>query len=201
MRSCLQVSKRVALPYSARVQRENTGRSKLVAESLELHAEGLRRFVARRVPASAVDDVLQSAALRALGAAESLRQSERVLAWLFQIHRRTIADLFRVQFRDGAIREGLQVDLEPSSTPHELCDCSVVQASRLPKNQAEVIQLIDGGENTLEEAAEILGITKNNAAVRLHRARKALREAMLSHCGVTNAKECVDCRCVSDGCC
>jgi RNA polymerase sigma-70 factor (ECF subfamily) len=54
---------------------------------------------------------------------------------------------------------------------------------------------------SLIEAAARLDITHNNATVRLHRARKALRDAMEAHCGVTDPQACAACRCVDDACC
>ena len=89
----------------------------------------------------------------------------------------------------------------PVAEVDERCDCSVAQAKSLSPNYASVLNLVDMRGASLTEAATALGITVNNATVRLHRARKALREAMLEHCGVQSARDCLDCRCVSDGCC
>ncbi|MEL6347697.1 MAG: sigma factor-like helix-turn-helix DNA-binding protein [Myxococcota bacterium] len=66
---------------------------------------------------------------------------------------------------------------------------------------ASVLALIDADGASLVETAQQLGISVNTAAVRLHRAREALRRAMREHCGVQNARDCLECRCVFDGCC
>jgi RNA polymerase sigma-70 factor (ECF subfamily) len=51
------------------------------------------------------------------------------------------------------------------------------------------------------EVARELGLNANNAMVRLHRARNALRERLASHCGTTTARSCSDCGCEERGCC
>ena len=48
----------------------------------------------------------------------------------------------------------------------------------LPPHFAEVIRLRDLGQQSTAETAEALGITRGNARVRLHRARKALRDLL-----------------------
>ena len=90
---------------------------------------------------------------------------------------------------------------QASIDPDDPCHCSVIQASRLPELYSSILGLVDTAGVALKEAAVQLEITPNNAAVRLHRARKALREAMLEHCGVTNPDDCAGCRCVDDVCC
>jgi RNA polymerase sigma factor (sigma-70 family) len=51
----------------------------------------------------------------------------------------------------------------------------------LPEHYREVIQLRDLDERTTDEAAQDIGITNVNTRVRLHRARKSLREALGQH--------------------
>ena len=67
----------------------------LVAEALQAHASALRVFVARRIPARDLEDVLLSAAMRALENAGSLRDAERVLPHLYRVHRNAAVDAVR----------------------------------------------------------------------------------------------------------
>ncbi|MEM8560902.1 MAG: sigma-70 family RNA polymerase sigma factor [Pseudomonadota bacterium] len=172
----------------------------LVSRMLQQHAGRLRAFVSARVPASEVDDVLQTGAMRAVERAGSLKDPARVLPWLYRLHRNLIADMFRQQASHQRKLEAT-AEIEQSESIVEICDCSVAQAKRLHTNYAEVLSLVDFGNGTLEDAASELGISVNNVTVRLHRARKALRQAMLDHCGVESMRDCLDCRCVSEGCC
>lgn len=177
-----------------------------IAQALDEHRGRLRRFVSGRVPASSVDDALQTAALRAVERADSLQQPDRVSSWLFKIHRSVIADVLRGTARRARLMELAQstaptfndpIESEPAAS----CDCSLVQAQRLGASYTEMLNLVDIGEASLDEAASTLGISANNAAVRLHRARKALKTKILEHCGVQSAAGCSECRCVADGCC
>jgi len=81
------------------------------------------------------------------------------------------------------------------------CRCALVQAQRLKPTYATILRrvVIDGAPVTTV-AAE-LGLTPNNAMVRLHRARAALREQLKAHCGMTTAQSCSDCGCEERGCC
>ena len=177
-----------------------SSRTELIASVLVEHAGQFRSFVAARLPSADVDDVLQMAAARAVERAASLNGPERVLPWLYRVHRNVIVDTLRSR----ASRERTLSEVEPAPDvdwPDELCDCSLVQARRLRPSYAAVLALVDAGDATIADAAAHLGISVNNASVRLHRAREALRKAMLAHCGVTSLRDCLDCRCVTDGCC
>ena len=176
----------------------------LVAEALQAHASVLRAYVARRVPARDLEDVLQSAAMRALENAGSLRDAERVLPWLYRVHRNAAVDVLRrtslaVQ-READEPIGAD-ELPAADAPAEHCACSVVQARALRPSYATILARVDEQGQSLSEAATEIGITVNNATVRLHRARAALRAAMRAHCGVERAEDCDDCRCSYDGCC
>jgi RNA polymerase sigma-70 factor (ECF subfamily) len=173
-----------------------------IARALDTHAQALRRFVAGRVPAAEVDDIMQIAALRALERADSLDDEARVRPWLFSIHRNLVTDTLRQLGRRERLHESMQV--EPDASVPELeesCDCSSVQATRLRPSYAVVLDLIDASGVSVAEAADTLGISVNNTRVRLHRARKALRDAMREHCGVEEAADCMECRCIEDECC
>ncbi len=175
-------------------------RTEFIASVLREHAGQFRTFVAARLPSADVDDVLQTAAVRAVERATSLNDPERVLPWLYRVHRNVIADTLRNRAsRERTLNE---MDAAPEvDALEELCGCSLVQARRLHPSYASVLGLVDAGDATIADAAAHLGISVNNASVRLHRARKALRKAMLEHCGVESLRDCLDCRCVVDGCC
>ncbi|MEM6793609.1 MAG: sigma-70 family RNA polymerase sigma factor [Acidobacteriota bacterium] len=172
-----------------------------VAAILGLHADRLRAFVAARVPSDDVDDVLQTAALRAIERSATLRDRERALAWLYRIHRNTIVDLWRQRAGHERFVEAEEAPDASTFNAEAPCNCGVAQAKKLKPAYASILALVDLGDSTLQEAAETLGISVNNATVRLHRARKALRDAMRDHCGVVNPSECLYCRCAYEGCC
>ena len=179
----------------------------VVATALRRHRGKLEAFVRARVPTPEVEEVLQAAAVRALERRATVREPERLLAWLYTIHRNVITDAVRkagsrrrltAHARAEPGRDAIQW---PSPLLDEQCRCSVTQARGLGERYASILSLVDLGDHSVAEASKVLGISANNGAVRLHRARKALRKRMLEHCGVSSARECAQCRCIDEGCC
>lgn len=177
-------------------------RRALVAETLRTSARALRAFVAARVPAAEVDDVVQVAAVRAVERSGSLKVPERVLPWLYRVHRNVIVDAVRQRGSHERLLDNVSNAQEPTQpVDRDACSCSLAQMQSLRPAYSAVLELVDVQDASLSEAARALGISINNATVRLHRARRALRDTMSAHCGVQNARDCVTCRCVDDGCC
>ena len=176
--------------------------TKLIADALADQRAEFERFVRARVRHQDVDDVLQLAAARAIERAHTVTQPERVVAWLYQIHRNLIVDVQRRQAVERKYSESQeQIPDIVEATEGERCTCSVSQANQLRPSYRAILGLVDGQGVGLSEAAEQLQVSTNNATVRLHRARRALREAMFEHCGVSEPKDCLTCRCVEDNCC
>lgn len=178
-------------------------RMAVVAAALRDNGPRLRRFVAGRVPACDVDDVIQIAALRAMEKADTLNKAGRALPWLYRIHASVAVDLARKRASEQRLKDAVvaEVAREPDDTEGELCGCTVAQAKRLRPRYTEILHLVDVEGEPLGDAAQTLGISVGNAGVRLHRARQALRRKMEAHCGITSVREGAGCRCVSEGRC
>jgi RNA polymerase sigma factor (sigma-70 family) len=146
------------------------------------------------------EDVLQCALERALVSAGQLRDPNRVTAWLRQIVRNVAIDQRRKHraFARAIDEHDAAADQHDDDPP---CWCVLAQAGRLEPRYAYMLRRVDiEGARVIDIAAE-LGITPNNAMVRLHRARTALRKRMQEHCGTTTARSCSDCGCEERGCC
>ncbi|MEM9131953.1 MAG: sigma-70 family RNA polymerase sigma factor [Actinomycetota bacterium] len=174
----------------------------IVAEALEERQADFEAFVRARVQPQDVDDILQLAAVRAIEGAHSIDDPSRVVAWLYRIHRNLIVDAHRKRASERRHTEaGAEIPEQVEADADDPCGCSLSQARRLRPSYASILSMVDTDGLQLNEAARRLDVSANNAAVRLHRARKALRQAMLEHCGVTDPRDCADCRCVYDTCC
>ncbi|MEM7341589.1 MAG: sigma-70 family RNA polymerase sigma factor [Actinomycetota bacterium] len=174
----------------------------VIAETLRARQSEFEAFVRARVRPQDVDDVLQLAALRAIERADSMEDPNRVVAWLYRIHRNLIIDASRKRASERRYVDAVADLPEQGEVPVEdPCECSVSQAGRLRPSYASILALVDFDGLQLGEAARRLAVSTNNAAVRLHRARTALKQAMLDHCGVADPRDCADCRCVYDACC
>ncbi|MEM9291559.1 MAG: RNA polymerase sigma factor [Acidobacteriota bacterium] len=179
------------------------GNDELIAEVLSDKRADFEAFVRARVRPEEAEDLLQMAALRAIERADSLDDPARVVAWLYRLHRNLIVDVIRKRSSESRVIDSVAEvpDQAPPAPEDDPCGCSVTQVSHIRSAYSSILSLVDIDGMNLSEAAHALGITVNNATVRLHRARGALRQRMLEHCGVSNLQDCASCRCVYEGCC
>jgi RNA polymerase sigma factor (sigma-70 family) len=145
------------------------------------------------------EDVLQGAFLLATRKVEALRDPACAVPWFYRILRNAVAD-----YHAGLAIKQARHDLAPVNEPtlvppHEsrTCACSLSLLDSLTTGYAEILRRVDVLEESVERVAEALGLSTNNATVRLHRARKALRRRLADFCGTTSAKECQSCRCAT----
>jgi RNA polymerase sigma-70 factor (ECF subfamily) len=150
----------------------------------------LRYLVARLRSREDAEDVLQDFALKALQGAAGVRE-DKIDAWLSVSLRNALFDRYR---RDGARRrlaESAAAEPVDCSEPEEVDESSIrclsQSIAQLKPSYATVLRRADLEESTLKAVAEECGMTTNNAAVRLHRAREALRVLMHSRCSACPA--------------
>lgn len=166
--------------------------------------ENHRRFLAfleRRVGSrESAEEILQDAFVRGLERAGEIRDEERAVAWFYRLLRRAVADHFRERAAEargiGALaRELADAHELPPELAAELCHCFEALLPALRPAYAEILRRVDlGGLRPVEFAAEA-GIPANRAMVRLHRARRALRERLALACRTCAEHGCLDCRC------
>lgn len=159
-------------------------------------------FLDRRLGNRAdAEDVLQAAFLKLVAHEDSLRDEDKLVPWFYQVLRNLIIDHSRhrsalTRMAESAARA---MEARTSEVDGELfravCTCVRDVLAVLKSEQADVIRRVEFDEQPLAEVASNLGITPNNASVRLHRARRALPEALKSTCGVCAEHGCLDCSC------
>jgi len=159
-------------------------------------------FLERRVNSREVaEDILQEAFVRALPRAGELRDEESVVAWFYRSLRNALVDHYRKQgaeqrafekvsvLSDGAVPG---VDAELMDT---VCACAGELIATLKPEYAKALRRVDLGGASVKAWAEADGISANNASVRLHRARAALRQQVEKSCGTCADHGCLDCHC------
>jgi RNA polymerase sigma factor (sigma-70 family) len=154
----------------------------------------------RRRTASAEDaeDLLQQGFIRATRKISTLRDVELADAWFYSILRRTLADHASTLARSQRLVDEQTKVAEAAlgvGEERRTCSCSLKLIEALPPQYAEIIQRIDVVEESVAEVAAALSTTSGNILVRLHRARKALRERLRTSCGTSSSRSCLDCRC------
>lgn len=156
---------------------------------------------ARRRAAATFDaeDIVQHAIQRALERAEQLRDPSHAEAWLTRIVRNLSVDERRRRDELPPVVTTCEaLATEPTEEP---CHCVLAQLTHLRSDYSDILRrVIIEGKSVTQVAAE-LGISANNAMVRLHRARHALRKQLRTHCGMTTAQSCSECGCLERGCC
>ena len=157
----------------------------------------VRRRAGARVDA---EEVVHAAFERALAKCGQLRDPSRAEAWVGRVVRNALLDELRRRCRWTLSVDDL--DLANAAGDDRIdCWCVLAQAEQLKPEYAWMLQrVIVEGVSVTDVAAE-LGLTANNAAVRLHRARKALKDRLAAHCGTTSSGSCSDCGCMERGCC
>ncbi len=172
----------------------------IVAEALARLRDDLERMARRRFPTLDAGDVCQRAAVRALEHAEEVRDPGRVDAWIRRIVVTSALDLLRERNR-REVPSPEPHDLEMPVADDDICGCALTLVRSLPESYADIIRRVDIDGDSLAEVAGALRIATGNAAVRLHRARSALRARLREHCGVESMRQCLSCICDERGCC
>lgn len=148
------------------------------------------------------EDLVQESLLKAMQAARKPAPEEDVVAWFYRILRRSIIDLYRRnEVRERALEEfesGMPEEPDVDSGA-EICRCFKVLMAGMPGQYQELLNKIDLGGREIAEVAAELGETANNTRVRLHRARKQLRERVEQVCKACSVHGCIDCTCDEGG--
>lgn len=156
-------------------------------------------FLRRRLPVGAdAEDILQLAWMRAARHLDDLHEEAQLEPWFWRILRNTLSDEHRRLGRERNVLAELSLEDEIGE-PAGVCGCSLSVLAQIRPEYRDMIRRADLDEEPMQLLADGLGITVGNASVRLHRARKAMREALRDHCGVDGLRSCQDCGCEDDG--
>jgi RNA polymerase sigma factor (sigma-70 family) len=149
-------------------------------------------------PALAADAV-QESLLRALRAAPDFSEEGQTLAWFYRILRNVLIDLHRRRQTQAAAMEQFawaSADAAPDPEARRVvCGCVTGLLATLRLDYAEIIQLADLEELTQEVIATNLHLSRSNVKVRLHRARRQLRDRLEQTCQICATHGCLDCSC------
>jgi len=169
----------------------------VIRDALDRHRDELIAFVRRRA-GHLVDpeDVVHRAAARALASPAGLRDPARARPWLYRIVRNALTDELRgLGLPTRELPEELPDPDPPPISSGRPCQCALDIAASLKPEYKAILERAVLDDVAVTEVAAELGITANNANVRLHRARNALRAAVTARCGTSSMADCLDCTC------
>jgi len=170
------------------------------------HARFLAFLKPRVGSTDAAEEILQAAFVKGLEKQATIREGESAVGWFFRLLRNAVVDHYR---RNGAARRGQQrfVAENPEPTTEldtaltaEVCACVDGLIPTLKPEYADLLRRVELGGASVVEAAAELGVTPNNAAVRLHRARAALKKRLEQTCGTCTEHGCLECTCEASHC-
>ncbi|MEO5727299.1 MAG: sigma-70 family RNA polymerase sigma factor [Byssovorax sp.] len=161
-----------------------------------------QRFLEKRVGSRALaEDILQEAFVRGIGRIETLRNDESAVAWFYRTLRNAVTDHHRRHDVAERALAAFAEELEKHADPEDeirgaVCQCVARLAETLKPEYADALQSIEVEGVPVKTFAEERGISSNNAAVRVFRAREALRRQVVASCGTCADHGCLNCTCV-----
>jgi RNA polymerase sigma-70 factor (ECF subfamily) len=203
---------------SAPAQRRETA-SKPDARSLQQLRGAIHGFILGKVKDPALaDDITQETLLRLHQRFDTLREADRLQAWVFQIARNAVADHYRSAKPTESFDEQTHAppaDPEPhgpiaaeeEALRHELAAYVRSVVESLPVIYRDALKLTEFEGNSQVELARRLGLSVSAAKSRVQRARAMVREEMERCCrwetdrygNVVEAQAKVPSRCDCDG--
>jgi RNA polymerase sigma-70 factor (ECF subfamily) len=172
----------------------------IVAKLVGNHREFLA-FLERRVGSrSEAEDILQEAFVKSVEHADSVRDEESAVAWFYRTLRNAVVDHHRRRGASGRAMDAFARELGDAVEPAKdvvasVCACVRSLSDTLKPEYADALRRIDVEGMSVQSYAAELGIEANNAAVRVHRAREALRKRVKAACGSCADHGCLDCTC------
>lgn len=171
-----------------------------VIDKLLANREAFLGFLERKVGDRALAEDLLQDAFERLDRLADLRAEESAVAWFYRVLRNAVIDQAR---RSAARARGLSaladelsdVSADIADEANETCRCVGKVKDTLKPEYREALERIEVAGLTVKDFAEEAGISPGNAAVRVFRARDALRREVLRCCGSCAERGCVDCTC------
>jgi RNA polymerase sigma-70 factor (ECF subfamily) len=146
----------------------------------------LGAFIRSRVEdEAAAQDLLQEVFLRIHTRMATLRDSERIESWVYQIARHAIIDHYRARRSLGPIPETVhdpeELFQEPDSAD-EIAASLRDMVAALPEPYREALVLTEFQGLSQQELANRLGISLSGAKSRVQRARQKIKDELLTCC-------------------
>jgi RNA polymerase sigma-70 factor (ECF subfamily) len=147
------------------------------SEIYDTHYQPVRSFISKMVGDKWVaDDLTQDTFIKVQENVNGLKDPSKLEPWIFRIARNRCLDYFRsgsIQNKNQEIKDRLKVSIEPLAQiqmeQQQMSRCVQDKIHLLPEPLRVVLALADTMDFT-------------NAKVRLHRARKALKEILQQEC-------------------
>ncbi len=159
----------------------------LTLESIwEQTSAKLKSFILRRVEdESTSDDLLQEVFVRVHQNMSTLKDSEKLESWLYQITRNVIIDHYRSRRNHTELPETLvdpqDIFIEADAVA-ELSGSMIAMVNELPSPYREALLMTEYEGLTQQDLANKMGISLSGAKSRVQRARQKIKDSLLTCC-------------------
>lgn len=161
-------------------------------EAIKLHDiyyEKIRKFIVSHIRDEwAADDLVQETFIKIDKHLSSLKDKTSLSSWIYRIAYNLCMDYLRhhqtrlfkkseeITSQTGGMEIGKNME------QYQMGSCVRDKIEMLPDHLRSVLLLFDLEEFSHDEISRILGISRENAKTRLHRARKMLKEILEREC-------------------
>jgi len=173
--------------------------SRFVFEDVAQELSGpLRRYLERLVgDRTTADDLLQDTLLKIARALPGFEGRSSVKTWAFTIATRVATDHFRrphsraqmVEIDETGPTQVLDPEIDQTLVIDEMSSCVRGVIDSLPEDYRTALVLHDLEGQTAAQVAEIAGCSLATAKIRIHRARRRLKEALNQECSFYRDEE------------
>ena len=149
------------------------------------HHDQLLNFIRKRVKdPDAAEDILQDVFLKILSKIETLKNSDKLKSWLFQITRNVIADYYRQKQKESNLPETKpEKEFTPDESAMREAESWVgLHVQELPENYRKAVELFELKGQSLQQIADQMEISYTNARARVTRGRAALKKSLTDCC-------------------
>ena len=170
-----------------------------IAATLVANHRDFLAFVEKRVGNRATaEEILQDAFVRSMDKFDTVKDT--AIGWFYRVLRNAIIDHYRrnaaAERRNEAYAREEEVAGEQDDDLHRVvCQCVAQLAETLKPEYAAALKRVEVDGLTVKDYADEVGISSNNAGVRIFRAREALRKQVARSCGTCATHGCIDCTC------
>lgn len=149
-------------------------------------SELLRAFILKRVRnEEAAADILQDVFIKIHSNAASLRHTEKLRAWIYQITRNAIADHYRRQTPMQELSDEMAApETNETEALVELAKCVQPFLNKVPEPYREALILSELQGLTQKEVAQKQGTSLSGAKSRVQRGRAKLKEMIMECCAL-----------------
>ncbi|MBO6880580.1 sigma-70 family RNA polymerase sigma factor [Winogradskyella sp.] len=151
----------------------------------DTYSGDIRRFILSEVKDKMVaDDILQDTFIKVNTKLHTLKDDDKLKAWLFSVVRYTILDYFKTSKRTIELQEfKYEIDSQPKE--HTEKDCLRGILINLPKKYRDPIFLADIMGLKQKEVAQRLSLPLPTVKSQIQRGRKQIAQGFMDCCGYT----------------